>query len=55
MNENTPNRYGENFERKNLLGCRAKWGEEAVVCTEEFFQVRQVGLNECQNGLKKQS
>lgn len=55
MNERTPNRYGEDFERKNLLGCQAKEGEVAVVCTEEFFEVRQVGLNECQNGLKNWS
>lgn len=54
MNEKAPNRYGEDFERKNLLGCKTK-GEEAVVYTEEFFEVRQVGLNECLNGLKNWS
>lgn len=55
MNEKTPNRYGEDFERKNLLGCKTKGGEEAVVCTKEFLEVRHVGLNECLNGLKNWS
>lgn len=55
MNEKTPNRYGEDFEKKNLLGCKAKRGEEAVVCTEEFFEVGQVRLNKCLNGLKNWS
>lgn len=55
MNEKTLNRYGEDFKRKNLRGCKARGGEEAVVCCEEFFEVSQVGLNEFLNGLKNWS
>lgn len=51
MNGKAPCRHGENFGKKNLLGCNTRQGK-AVVC-KEVCEVRQMGLN--LNGLKNGS
>lgn len=42
MNGKAPCRHGENFGKKNLLGCKTRRGK-AVVC-KEVFEVMQIGL-----------